>query len=117
MQIVAGIVLSWVHNPSKAGNELFHRTASALDRTPKLQPCPLHRNACLQAPAPYAIALMAAHPLLDIRVDCRYHGTRGARRIDLPSRNEAAALRPPPAGLRPLGGEAPGRRVGKAARK
>src|SRR3954463_3653939 len=57
MQIVAGIVLSWVHNPSKAGNELFHRAASALDRTPKLQPCPLHRNACLQAPAPYAIAL------------------------------------------------------------
>src|SRR3954469_24442198 len=57
MQIVAGIVLSWVPNPSKAGNELFHRAASALDRTPKLQPCPLHRNACLQAPAPYAIAL------------------------------------------------------------
>src|SRR5215212_6407970 len=65
MQIVAGIVLSWVHNPSKAGNELFHRAASALDRTPKLQPCPLHRNARLQAPAPYAIALMPDRPWLE----------------------------------------------------
>src|SRR3954464_10055155 len=59
MQIVAGIVLSWVHNLGKAGDELFHRAASALDCTPRLQRCPLRCNACAQAPAPapYAIAL------------------------------------------------------------
>src|SRR5215212_9572921 len=61
MQVVTGIVLSWVHNLGKAGDELFHRAASALDRTPRLQPCPLCRNAHIQASAPalapYAIAL------------------------------------------------------------
>ena len=57
MQVVAGIVLSWVHNLGKAGDELFHRAASALDCTPRLQRCPLRCNACAQAPAPYAIAL------------------------------------------------------------
>jgi hypothetical protein len=41
---VAGIVPAWVHNLGKAGDELFHRAASALDRTARLQPCPLHRN-------------------------------------------------------------------------
>src|SRR3954454_24478927 len=60
MQIVAGIVLSWVHNLGKAGDELFHRAASALDCTPRLQRCPLRCNACAQAPAPYAIALRPA---------------------------------------------------------
>src|SRR5215217_9765906 len=62
MQIVPGIVLSWVHNLGEAGDELFHGAASALDCTPRLQPCPLHRNARVQAsaltPAPYAIALV-----------------------------------------------------------
>src|SRR3954447_25655180 len=57
MQVVAGIVLPWVHNSGKASDELFHRAASALHRTQRFQPCPLRRNACLQAPAPYAIAL------------------------------------------------------------
>src|SRR3982751_2837001 len=33
MQVVAGIVPSWVHNLGKAGDELFHRVASALDCT------------------------------------------------------------------------------------
>src|SRR3954452_2201851 len=41
MQVVAGIVPAWVHNFGKAGDELFHRAASALDRTARLQPCSL----------------------------------------------------------------------------
>src|SRR5215213_7141294 len=57
MQVVAGIVLPWVHNLGKASDELFHRAAPALDCTQRFQPCPLRRNACVQAPAPYAIAL------------------------------------------------------------
>src|SRR3954447_24610240 len=65
MQVVAGIVLPWVHNSGKASDELFHRAASALHRTQRFQPCPLRRNACLQAPAPYAIALACAAPPLD----------------------------------------------------
>src|SRR5215210_7338737 len=40
MQVVASIVLSWIHNLGEAGDELFHGAASALDRTPRLQPCP-----------------------------------------------------------------------------
>src|SRR3954464_13607794 len=57
MQVVAGIVLPWVHNLGEAGDELFHGAASALDCTPRLQPCPLHRNSRVQASALYAIAL------------------------------------------------------------
>ena len=30
-QVVAGIILPWVHNLGEAGDELFHRAASALD--------------------------------------------------------------------------------------
>src|SRR5215213_4584963 len=56
MQIVPGIVLSWVHNLGKAGDELFHGAASALNCTPRLQLCPLCCNACAEAQAPYAIA-------------------------------------------------------------
>src|ERR687886_1418501 len=61
MQVVAGIVPAWVPNLGKTGDELFHRAASALDRTARLQPCPLHPNtppqAPTSAPASYAIAL------------------------------------------------------------
>src|SRR5215213_6367621 len=45
MQVVASIVLSWVQNLGKAGDERFHRTASALDCTPSLQLWPLCCNA------------------------------------------------------------------------
>src|SRR5215218_10402367 len=65
MQVVAGIVLPWVHNLGKASDELFHRAAPALDCTQRFQPCPLRRNACVQAPAPYAIALGPLAEALD----------------------------------------------------
>src|ERR687886_1965792 len=74
-QVVAGIVPAWVHNLGKAGDELFHRAASTLDRTARLQPCPVHRNtrpqAPTSAPASYAIALSSSHFVLHRLADLR----------------------------------------------